>query len=279
MAQRLPGAYGVRFDGIEEKVTVSRVLLDAPDHWVRVTIDHRVEEPRPMTPHIGGSQATILLVEGGHAVLDRASRHVVFHGPEGVWTDWIVHPTLGALASVFANWLGRHSIHAGAVVFDGGAWALIGDTGSGKSTTLGWLAGQGYPVLADDVTVTDGENAFAGPRTLDLTSSSAAFLNCTARQVGTDPERNRVELAEVEPEVPLRGWVALSWAASPELRPIPPARRLRLLVENLRLPMAGPSSRPLLELAALPAFELRRPKGLEALPETAMKLVDLASAV
>jgi hypothetical protein len=278
MARRLRGAYGVCFEGIEDKPTISRVLLDAPDHWARVTIEHRIEEARPVTPRITGSGATILLIDGGHAVLDRASRHVVFHGPEALWTDWIVHPTLGALASVFANWLGHHSLHAGAVVLDGGAWGLLGNTRAGKSTTLGWLAGEGCPVLADDVTITDGDNAFAGPRTLDLVNSSAAFLNSPARQVGEDPERNRVELAEVEPEVPLRGWVALTWGAGTELRPIPPPRRLGLLVENLRLPMSGPSSGPLLELASLPAFELRRPRTLEALPEAGTRLLELAES-
>ena len=223
-------------------------------------------------------EATIPLVEGGYAVLDRGRLRVTFHGPSSPWTDWIVHPTLGLVGSIFGTWLGRHAIHAGAVVVDGGAWALIGDSGAGKSTTLAWLAGAGYPILADDVVVTDGSRAFAGPRAIDLVPSSLRYLGPDSRQVGDDEERHRVKVGSVEPEVQLRGWIVLAWGEGPTLRPIPPAERLGVLVDNLTLPVAGPSSGLMLDLARLPGFELRRPRRLETLPDAGAAIVGLETS-
>jgi hypothetical protein len=223
-------------------------------------------------------EATIRLVEGGYAVLDRGRLGVTFHGPSALWTDWIVHPTLGLVASIFGTWLGRHAIHAGAVVVDGGAWALIGDSGAGKSTTLAWLAGAGYPILADDVVVTDGSRAFAGPRAIDLVPSSLRYLGPDSRQVGDDGGRHRVKVGSVEPEVQLRGWIVLAWGGGPTLRPIPPAERLGVLVNNLTLPVGRPSSGLMLDLASLPGFELRRPRRLESLADAGAAIVGLETS-
>ena len=46
---------------------------------------------------------------------------------------------------------GRHMLHGGAVVADGRALLVLGNTGTGKSTLVFGALGLGWPVLADDV--------------------------------------------------------------------------------------------------------------------------------
>jgi hypothetical protein len=220
------------------------------------------------------SRAVILLVDGGHAVLDRDRRAITLHGPTSLWTDWFVHPTLAAISSVFSNWLGRHAIHAGAFVAGGGAWALIGAKQAGKSSTLGWLAAADRPIVADDLVVSDDGIALAGPRTLDLVPSSARYLALVGHTV-RDGERERLRVRQVDPEVPLRGWIVLEWGDALDARPIPPAERLEVLIENLRIPLDGPGSRGLL---ALPGFALRRPRTLDHLPQAGSKILEIATS-
>jgi hypothetical protein len=60
------------------------------------------------------------------------------------------------LGPVFAFALrlrGFTSLHASAAVIRGNAVAFVGPGGAGKSTTVGALAREGYPILGDDVAV------------------------------------------------------------------------------------------------------------------------------
>ena len=82
--------------------------------------------------------------------------------------DELVHPYLGAAASVFSRWAGREVFHAGAFICGGLAWAVVGGREAGKSSLLAALAARQLPVLADDLVITDGQDAFCGPRTIDL---------------------------------------------------------------------------------------------------------------
>ena len=70
----------------------------------------------------------------------------------------------GPPAAVFARWRGLETLHGGAFVDDrGGAWAVLGDRGAGKSSLLAALALAGHEVVADDLLVLDGGDCFAGP--------------------------------------------------------------------------------------------------------------------
>ena len=99
------------------------------------------------------------------------------------------------MAALAARWLRRESFHAGAVVVEGGAWAILGDKEAGKSSTLAHLALNGYTVLSDDVLVLERGSVFAGPRCIDLRAEPARRLG--AREplavVGMR-ERFRIEL-------------------------------------------------------------------------------------
>lgn len=273
----LPGAYGLGFRGLDERPEIGGALINAPDHWPTVTLAHTVEEQTVVSPEVTTARARILLVDGSHAVLDRERRTVTLHGPKSLWTDWFVHPALATISSIFANWLGHHAIHAGAFVGKQGAWALIGTKQAGKSSTLGWLAANRYPIVADDLVVIGDGTAFAGPRTLDLLPSTAQYLGRDGQLV-RDGERHRLSLGAVDPEVPIRGWIALAWGDDVEARPIPPSERLGVLIDNLRVPLDGPGSEALLDLAALPGFELHRPRQLEGLPNAAARIVEVATS-
>jgi hypothetical protein len=272
----LPGAYGMGFAGLEGQSEVCDALLRAPAHWPTLTFEHEAADLAPVTQMLTTDLARLELIDGSHAVLDRKRMTVTFHGPDWVWADWLVHPTLSGISSIFSTWLGRHAIHAGAFIVDGGAWAVVGVSKAGKSSTLGWLAEAGYPVLTDDLVVIKDGMAFAGPRTLDLVPSSARFLGCPARPV-RHGDRHRVSTDAVDPEVPLRGWIALAWGDYLEALPIPPAERLEILLEHLRLPVHVEGSGPLLDLAALPGIKVCRPKDLEALPEVGALLAQVTA--
>jgi hypothetical protein len=273
----LPGAYGLRIAGLEEQPDVCSALMTAPEHWPTITFEHAGGEAPPLGQMLGPDMARIELIDDSHAVLDRERMHVTFEGPNWVWADWLVHPTLAAISMFFATWLGRHPIHAGAFVVDGGAWAVVGESTAGKSSTLGWLSKAGYPVLTDDLLVIEKGTVFAGPRTLDLVPSSARFLGSLGRPV-RHGDRYRISTAPVPPEVPLRGWIALAWGHELEALRIPPTKRLETLLQHLRIQRDGPGSRAILDLAMLPGLELRRPRDVQRLPETGAKIVEVALA-
>ena len=54
-------------------------------------------------------------------------------------------------------------VHGGSVVIDGAAWAFIGNSGAGKSTTARVLVEQGARLLADDLTLVDVARTYVLP--------------------------------------------------------------------------------------------------------------------
>jgi hypothetical protein len=133
----------------------------------------------------------------------------------------LVHPHLAPGAAVLARWLGRETLHAGAVLAGGGAWAMLGDRESGKSSTLDWLAAHGHPVLADDLLVLDGSDVLAGPRCIDLRADAAQRLGAgePLGVVGTR-ERWRLRLGPLASSAPLRGWGILDWGDDVAVEPV-----------------------------------------------------------
>lgn len=63
----------------------------------------------------------------------------------------LVPALMGPVMGVVLRLRGTVCLHASAVVVDGCAVALVGDSGAGKSTTAAAFAQRGYPVLTDDV--------------------------------------------------------------------------------------------------------------------------------
>ncbi len=271
------GAYGLRLSGLGDEPALRKGLVAAPEHWPEVRLEQRIEDPPPEPGAFTPDWARIALEGGGHVFADRRSRSVSFVSPKPVEADVLLHPALSFVGAVYSRWLGRQAIHAGAFAVDGEACALVGVSWGGKSSTLGWLAQAGSSILADDLVVIDDGRTFAGPRTLDLKPSSARYLGREGDPV-RGGGRRRLALDGVKAEMPLRCWVALSWGDALEARRIPPAERLGVLLEHVQIRLHGPGSEALLDLAALPAFELRRPRQLSSLPQAGAKILELASA-
>jgi hypothetical protein len=147
------------------------------------------------------------------------------------------------------------------MLYGAGAWGILGDKGAGKSSTLGFAAMEGLDVLTDDLLIVDGNQAFAGPRCVDLRLEAAQAL-----RVGTDlgvvglRERWRVYPKEVPATAELAGWILLSWGEN-DIRSVPPAERLKVLLAGraLALPEARPAD--LLDLIDRPMVVWRRPQG------------------
>lgn len=265
------GAYGLRIRGAGN---AAALLVAAPETWPEYSIQSRIGTAAPGGEYASETEARLLLRNGGEIAIDRARSEVVFTVPEAVSDQALVHPYLAPAAAVIARWLGRESFHAGAFCVDGGAWGVLGEREAGKSSLLAWLALQGRPVLCDDMLVIAGETAFAGPRSVDLRRETAVHLGA-GEELGVigARERWRIGLEPVEPEVPVAGWVFLEWGEEVSVRPVEPGERLARLLHHrgVRLPPA--SHEALLALAALPAWELRRPPDWGSLPDSGERLL------
>lgn len=266
------GAYGLHLPDLRP---AGSALVSAPAEWPTWRIDVRVADEaavRASTPDlevVDAARARLRLAGGGWMEADRAAGRSTLHLSHRPDPIALVHPYFSLSAAVAAFWHGDLSLHAAAAVIDGGAWALLGDKGAGKSSTLAALAAAGHAVLADDVLVVRGGEALAGPRTIDLRDDAGARTPDAAPlgRVGAR-ERWRVTVGETAVSVPFRGFFVLGWGESAEVRPLEPEKRLIALLANmsLRLPPLAPQE--LRRAAALPAFELRRPRRPELLPET-----------
>jgi len=298
-----PGLYGfaVELDAPEDGV--GAWLTPAPPDWPLLRVRRSVERgahgaatqggdgPRALAGASadGGAatagdvvmddiRARVELLDG-EAIMSRESREALFRTEAALDADELVHPMLGYAALAFANWMGREAFHAGVFLSGGGAWALLGRRGAGKSSTLAWLARNGHAIVADDMLFLDGRTAFVGPRAIDLAAATVAHL-------GFDEEleevrqgfRLRLELAPLAPEHRLAGWVSLAWGEELEIVPVPAPARIPMLIEHGHQPRGEANWESVLALAELPTFELRRPHGLESLADAGELLLATTAA-
>lgn len=266
------GAYGLRVAGLQ---TPGLLNQDVPAHWpaVRLTYEHGFSDAGAS---IDDAHASFPCSEDGSVLADLATRTVSVVAPEPISDDELAHPLLAWAASAFARWFGREAFHAGGLVIGDGVWAVTGDRGAGKSTLLAAAALAGIGVVADDLLVMRGTTTFAGPRCVDLRDESAAYLGIGRNVATQGRERHRVALQPVSSELPLRGWLLLSWADRHELVTVRPAEALvRVSAQRMmQLGAAGPER--MLDHIALPVKELRRPRQLGDLDATTELLAGLA---
>jgi hypothetical protein len=266
------GAYGFRLRGLAE---AGGLLVEAPERWPDLTIERLDGGRRPHTERVTADHARVWLAGGGFAELDRSGLHAGMAVPEGTTDAALVHPFLAPVALVMAWWLGRLSFHGGAIVSDGGVWAVLGDKMAGKSTLLAALALSGVTVFTDDVLVIEGDAALAGPRSIDLRGDAARRLRAgePLGQVGAR-ERWRVALAPVAPELPLRGWITLAWGDRLAVEPVRGHERLRALLPHQGVRLGAPDPPALLRAGTLPHWRLIRPRDWGALGALRDRLLD-----
>lgn len=271
------GAYGFRLSGVDG---AARLLTRADPAWPELDLVAGVDDsPPPPCDRVHEHRAELVLRSGGWVELDRAASRATYHLRHRPRDGDLLHPYLAPVAALAARWLGRESFHAGAVVVDGGAWAVLGDKEAGKSSTLAHLALAGHTVLSDDVLVLQDGSVFAGPRCIDLRAEPARRLGAgePLGVVGMR-ERFRLELGPAPSEVPLRGFVTLGWGDEVSVEQVRGSRRLLALIPHRALLLETNAPADLLELSSLPFLQLRRPRGWASLQETTERLMDELAA-
>lgn len=273
--QPAPLAYGLSLSGPIVDEPLRALLLDGGDGWPAVRLDWRAGR-QATEESLDEDSATLRCPFGGHLVTDRLAMSATFVGTSVPDHHVLAHPGITGIAVIFARWLGRTAFHGGAVLTTSGVWGIVAAKGKGKSTTLAALALRGYEVLADDLVVLDGNDALAGPRTLDLRPSAARNLPgpfTTVRVRGG--ERQRLLLGSTIASAPLRGWVHLEVGRQVDAVPIPPAERPAVLGRHLAVRLVPRDPTRFLEFSTLPAWRLRRPMTWGSLPETVKALEDV----
>jgi hypothetical protein len=268
------GAYGLRLEGVERSVSL---LVPADPQWPTFRIRSEVRAPPWRdSDAVGESDAGLRLQTGGEIHMEREPGVVVFRRQRPLKEEELVHPYLAPVAAVAAHWFDRESFHAGAFVLNDAAWGVIGEREAGKSTLLASLALRGITVLSDDMLVLDGDIPFAAPRSIDLRPAAARHFGVgePLGVVGTR-ERWRLRLAPTAESPPLRGWVFLSWGDGVETSGVAPHKRVARLGAQRGLRLAPRDPSRLLDLAALPAWELRRPPNWDRLDTATDALLDL----
>jgi len=264
--------YGLRIEGLP---CARRLLGHASGDWPVLQIERRLgiaELEQTVTDELADFH---LQGDAGSVHLDRDTLTAQFTLCREIDDEETVHPFLAMTAAIVSRWLGRDAFHAGAFVVDDGAWAILGQKGTGKSTTLGFLAVNATTIVTDDVLVLDNGDALAGPSCVDLRPDAASFLGA-GEDLGVVGARSRfrVVLPAAPSRTPLRGWVFPTWSDTLELVPVPVAQRVSLLAANLALTRTPLHPQRFLDFAALPCWEFRRPRNFEMLDESAARLVD-----
>jgi hypothetical protein len=253
-------------------------LVAAEAHWptIRILSDSRA-------PEAGGTllvedMAAYPDVPGLHVTVDRRAGVACFRGAHRLTSDEIVHPRLGMLGAVYAHWLdGRVAFHAGAFVSGDGAWAVVGERHDGKSTLMAALAMAGLPVLGDDTLVLDEMRCLPGVRCVDLRPEAAIHLGLRDTVVTVRRgARERLLLDAASREAPLAGWLFLNWADELAVRALSPKERLARIARSQGWHRRGATDPArLLDLAALPAWELGRPRDWSQLPRVVDEVREL----
>ena len=265
-------AFGLRLQGLPP----SPWLAGAHGrHWPTLRVVQRTGEASLPPEYVSSRSAQVHLRGdyrgyGLEVELDPGSATII--GPERVNDDQLVHPYVTLVAIVAGRLLGREALHAGAFERDGGAWALLGPPGAGKSTTLAALATAGTTVLADDlVLLDDGDRVLSGPRCLDLRDCAGEGARVRVRGAS----RWRMTLAPAAPVVPLHGLIYLTWGAPLRLSRVPVSERFGRVDAYRRWGDAiQMSAERAFALATVPTFELARPRGGASLQSAVALLVE-----
>jgi hypothetical protein len=268
------GCYGYCLEGLDG---ARPLLVEVPQEWPELRVLRAGTDGRatPALGTVGPETAELPLQSGGWVELARTPPTATFHLEHAPPDRDIVHPYLAIAAAVAARWEGRESFHAGAILVDGGAYAVLGDKESGKSSTLAWFALQGHTVLTDDLLVLDGMDALAGPRCVDLRGNSAERLGVgEALGVVGIRERWRLALEPAPAAAPLRGWVTLAWDEEVSVERARGPERLLSLLGHRSVRIAPSAPEVLMELSSLPVWQLRRPQEWSALEVASRRLLE-----
>lgn len=269
------GAYGLQIAGIPN---AAFLLAAAEPAWPAVEIAVEVGDLEADGEFLDKDRARLQLRTGGRIELRRNPGQARYVVPTPLSTHELVHPFLAPAAAVFAHWHGREGLHGGALAIGSTAWGVVGDRLGGKSSLLAALATGGTDVVCDDVLVLAGREAFSGPRTIDLREDAAAALG-VGEVIGAAGarERWRLRLPQLARALSIGGWVFTDWDDNLQIEHLPASETLVRLYRNRSITVPPRDPEALLQLSALPAWELRRPRSWAAVPATLELLLDTLS--
>jgi hypothetical protein len=275
------GTYGLRIRGSRAE----HHLPVAPVEWPELIISRRrglaadADVPPPGSRRINDSTAVIWLAAGTRVTMDRVPLRATFESYEAISDDALLHPFLALPAAIAGFWLGRQVLHGGAFIADDRAWAILGDSGAGKSSLLAELIRVGAGILADDVLIIENGFLYPGPSFVDLRSDVAATLG--GQSVGVLGNRPRWRLHQQSVSallVPLGGFVQLQWGSNAHVTETGLVQRLEMLTHASELALTPSTAGSFADLLALPMLTLTRPLNLSALADSAGALLDAIAA-
>src|SRR5579884_635872 len=268
------GAYGLRISGLDDWADD---LPAVPHTWPELAVGFQIESttgPRPPgTVVVEDARGEVWLPGGGLIEISREPLNARFKTSQPVPGNAVLHPLMGLPAAIANRWLARHALHGGAFLHEGRAWAVLGDRESGKSSTLGYLVTSGHTVLSDDILILEGQTVYAGPRTVDLRSEAAHLGGEKLGLVG-NRERWRLYSSTSPPSAPLAGFIHLTWGTSVRLTALDPNARLPALIESSVFRPSPADAQRLLDLVALPAWRLIRPRAISEIAAVTARLLE-----
>ncbi len=262
---------------IEGLGAVAGLALRGVEAWPAITVTAEVtDDPLPRASAVRDDRATIVN-PAATLLVDRARAAVRVRSAAPVPEADLVHPCLWPVGAVFARWRGAETLHAGAFAPGGaGAWAVMAESGGGKTSFLATLALQGVEVLADDLLVIEGGDCVAGPRSLDLRPEVVRRLGLADRITTSvrATSRERLALTPCDGRWPVAGFVELAWGDAVEVERLAPAVALAAIASHRRVLGLGAEFAQLLELVDRPVLRLLRPRGWGSAAEAAARVLD-----
>jgi hypothetical protein len=267
-------AYGLRIDGLGAP---EELAVRGAEHWPVIHLHPEVAaDEAPAVSEIREDGATIAN-PAATLLVDRARSEVRVRSPAPVPVAEIIHPCLWPVAAVFARWRGAETLHAGAFAAPQrpGAWAVMADSGGGKTSFLAALALAGVEVIVDDLLVVERQEFLAGPRSLDLRPEVAERLGLMGATIPVrSTSRRRFALAPCEARWPVVGFVELGWGEDVAVERLRPSAALAALARYRRVLGLGTEFAELLELVARPVLRLTRPRIWASAPVAVQRLLE-----
>lgn len=263
--------YGLRISGLDG---AARLMQPDDEALPLLTVRREIAGDRPGAAELHEEGAAFgLQGDSGWVRLSRRPLEVRLRLDGRYDDEEILHPFLAMTAAISNWWQGRHVLHAGAFVVDGGAWGVLGAKEAGKSSLLAQLSSEGCAVLCDDLLVVDGAVAHAGPACIDLRPGGADRFGGEPLGVVGVRERIRLRLPQTDTRVPLRGWILPTWGPVLTVASQPVADRLKAVLSNYALYRGPRDPVTAMSLASLPVLVLTRPKDWCAMSDASAELL------
>jgi hypothetical protein len=172
----IQSAYGLRvcanlpIPGLSHQLETSEAAPEADLTIHLGSLPHRLDQPRESlnawytSNEAEGSEPRLrvwtqeeglyfrlLYSDGTEFVLNREGTQIWARWPDPMTLEDAAVYLLGPVLGFVLLLRGTNCLHASAVAVDGGAMAVVGPAGAGKSTTAAALVRRGFPVLSEDV--------------------------------------------------------------------------------------------------------------------------------